>query len=311
MRKILGLCVLSGLSALMLGGCVGAPESGDEGTAVQEATPSGKGAGTLDGFTIENFASPDSQAKPDGQGKPGGGNGITLHTGPVMMGTVNVYLIWYGNHSASYKATVTDFCQNLGGSPYYNINTSYHNQSLVKLSNSVTCTSGATDNYSHGTSITDTGIREIVAATNPTDANGIYVVMTSPDVTASSGFCTQYCGWHTHATIGGKDIKYSFVGNPARCPSACSAQATGPNGTDGADGAVSILAHEIEEAHTDPDLNAWFDSRGYENADKCAWTFGATYTANGATANMQLGTRHYLVQQNWVNASGGYCAVSY
>ena len=45
----------------------------------------------------------------------------------------------------------------------------------------------------------------------------------------------------------------------------------------------------LEEAVTDPDLNAWYDTRGYENADKCAWTFGATYTvANGGQANLKL-----------------------
>ena len=109
------------------------------------------------------------------------------------------------------------------------------------------------------------------------------------------------------------DIKYSFVGNPDRCPSACEAQSTGPNGNAGADGMASIIAHELEEAVTDPDLNAWYDHRGYENADKCAWTFGTTYAAggNGAVANMQLGSRNYLIQQNWVNAGGGYCAKSY
>jgi hypothetical protein len=77
---------------------------------------------------------------------------------------------------------------------------------------------------------------------------------------------------------------------------------------------ASILAHELEEATTDPDLNAWYDTRGYENADKCAWTFGTTYTAsNGSKYNMTLnnGQQQYLIQQNWVNASGGYCAMGY
>jgi hypothetical protein len=75
---------------------------------------------------------------------------------------------------------------------------------------------------------------------------------------------------------------------------------------------ASIIAHELEEAVTDPDLNAWFDRRGYENADKCAWTFGNTYTtSNGAQANMNLGGSDYLIQRNWVNASGGMCALSY
>ena len=75
---------------------------------------------------------------------------------------------------------------------------------------------------------------------------------------------------------------------------------------------VSVIAHELEETATDPDLNAWYDSSGAENADKCAWTFGTTYTvSNGSLANMNLGTRDYLVQQNWVNAQGGICALSY
>ena len=66
---------------------------------------------------------------------------------------------------------------------------------------------------------------------------------------------------------------------------------------------ASVIAHELEEAATDPDLNAWYDSRGYENADKCAWTFGTEYTAsNGSKDNITLGARQYLIQRNWVNA---------
>jgi hypothetical protein len=75
---------------------------------------------------------------------------------------------------------------------------------------------------------------------------------------------------------------------------------------------ASIIAHELEEATTDPDLNAWYDRRGFENADKCAWTFGATYlAANGAAANMKLGARDYLIQQNWVNSGAGFCALKF
>jgi len=32
---------------------------------------------------------------------------------------------------------------------------------------------------------------------------------------------------------------------------------------------------------------------------------------NGAYANMLLGGRDYMIQRNWVNASGGYCAIAY
>jgi hypothetical protein len=174
-----------------------------------------------------------------------------------------------------------------------------------------------TDSYSHGTSLSDSAIKAVVSSAItsgrlPKNVNALYFVLTSQDVTASSGFCTQYCGWHTHGTISGSNIKYSFVGNPARCISSCAAQTVGPNGNAGADGMASILAHELEETNTDPDLNAWYDSRGAENADKCAWTFGSTTTLpSGAKYNMTLGARKYLIQQNWVNASGGFCAKSF
>jgi hypothetical protein len=140
----------------------------------------------------------------------------------------------------------------------------------------------------------------------------VYFVLTSADVSESSGFCSQYCGWHTHVTATGNDIKYAFVGNPERCINSCAAQSAGPNGNAGADGMVSIIAHELEEAVTDPDLDAWFDANGAENADKCAWTFGSTYTApNGAMANMHLGSRDYLVQQNWSAGNNQHCALAF
>jgi hypothetical protein len=279
------------------------------------------------GASQQELVSPD--VRPQGRGggiannyaRPGGGgtsNGISYHGGPVMLGTTTVYYIWYGNWSGNTATTIlTDFAQNIGGSPYYNINTTYYDGTNTKVSNSVAYGGSTTDNYSFGTSLTDANIQSIVAnaiASNalPKNTNAVYFVLTSADVTASSGFCSQYCGWHTHGTIAGSDIKYSFVGNPDRCPSSCAAQTTGPNGNAGADGMASILAHELEEAVSDPDLNAWYDRRGYENADKCAWTFGTTYTvSNGAKANMKLGARDYYIQQNWVNAAGGYCALSY
>jgi hypothetical protein len=258
-------------------------------------------------------------AHPSGEARRGsGGNGISYHGGPVMLGTNHIYYIWYGNWSGNTATSIlTTLAQNIGGSSYFNINTTYYNGSNVHVSNSVQYFSSTTDNYSHGTSLSDAAIQAVVSSAItsgrlPLDTSAVYFVLTSSDVTASSGFCTQYCGWHTHGTISGSDIKYAFIGNPDRCPSACEAQTTGPNGNAGADGMASIIAHELEEAVTDPDLNAWYDSRGAENADKCAWTFGTTHTAsNGSQYNVTLGGLQFLIQRNWVNASGGYCSMSY
>jgi hypothetical protein len=278
-------------------------------TAADDLLPTGKGAITLQ--QVADVAAANNA-------RPTRGNGITYHGGPVMTSGTNVYYIWYGNWSGnSAPSILTTLGSSIGGSPYFNINTTYYDGSATHVANVASLVSQTSDNYSFGTALSDSNIQGIVAnaigsGALPKDPNGVYFVLTSADVNETSGFCTQYCGWHTHGTIGGTDIKYAFVGNPDRCPSACAAQTTGPNGNAGADGMASILAHELEEATTDPDLNAWYDRRGEENADKCAWTFGATSTApNGSQYNMVLGGSQYLIQQNWVNASGGFCAKSF
>jgi hypothetical protein len=301
---LLGLATTTAFAAQVL-----APGSDES-----DLAPTGKGWGER-AYPAPPRANPNGNAS----GKaPAASNGIFYHGGPVILGTVNAYYIWYGNWSGNTaQAILENLAGSIGGSAYFNINTTYYNGSNVHVSNSVRFSGSTNDTYSQGTALTDAGVQAVVSnAINgghlPKDTNAVYFVLTSADVNETSGFCTQYCGWHTRGTIAGSDIKYSFVGNPDRCPSACEAQTTGPNGNAGADGMASIIAHELEEATTDPDLNAWYDRRGQENADKCAWTFGTTSAAsNGALYNMTLGGKNYLIQRNWVNASGGSCAKSY
>ena len=308
-------CVAALLSSAVHAGAVRANDD--------ELVPTGKGYGERPApGPGPGEGAGQGQGNPQGQGKPtrpgGGSNGISYHGGPVILGTTSVYYIWYGNWSGNTASSIlTDLANNIGGSPYFNINTTYSDGSGRHVTNAVAFKSSIDNNYSQGTTLSDASVKTVVAnaltsGALPYDSNGVYFVLTSADVNESSGFCTQYCGWHTHGTISGLDIKYAFVGNPDRCPSACAEQATGPNGNAGADGMASIIAHELEEAVTDPDLNAWYDTRGQENADKCAWTFGTTQKAgNGAAYNVTLGSRPFLIQQNWVNASGGYCAMKY
>lgn len=277
-----------------------------------DLTPDGKGHITFDNALTNESQPQDEQAKGTATT-----NGINYHNGPVMTSPIKLYYIWYGNWSGNSATTIlTDLAKNIGGSSYWNINTTYTNGSGTKVSGSVSYGGSTTDSYSKGTALSDTSIRTIVtnaigSGKLPKDANGIYFVLTSSDVNATSGFCTQYCGWHTYTTYNSTKIKYSFVGNADRCPSACSAQSSSPNGNAGADAMASIIAHEADEAATDPQLNAWYDSSGYENADKCAWTWGSTWSSGGGAANIHLGSRDYLIQRNWVNAGGGYCSMSY
>jgi hypothetical protein len=246
---------------------------------------------------------------------------IINHGGPIMTGTPNVYLIWYGNwnqtngsDNAAGKQIVRNLLGSIGGSPYYKINSTYGTVTgNVSLSASEYVDSG-----SLGKRLRDSGIKTIVSNAissgqlGAADTNGLYFVLTSSDIAESSGFCSKYCGWHTHGTISGNDIKYSFVGNANRCLSGCAAQTVGPNNNAGVDGMCSVIAHELEEANTDPDLNAWYDSSGAENADKCAWTFGSAQTlgSNGAYYNMTMGGHNYEIQRN-LDASNNKCYVAF
>lgn len=246
---------------------------------------------------------------------------IQYHGGPVM-GTPTPYLIWYGNwnttgsDSASGQQIVRDFVHGLSGSNYYKTNTSYSG-----VSGNLGAASEYTDNYSQGSSLSDKQVAAVVShaianglGPKTGDSNGIYMVLTSSDVNETSGFCTQYCGWHTYSTtiVGSVIIKYAFVGNANRCLNACAAQTTSPNGNAGVDGMVSVVAHEMEETNTDPQLNAWYDRRGSEDADKCAWTFGSHQTyASGYYYNVTLpalsvASRHYLIQRELDSSSKCY-----
>ncbi len=316
------------LSQVIAASCIGLLAFGAQAAKVlapdddePDLVPSGKGWAERANPTPGYVTHGNGNAKPGGGGGGGGTtNGINYHGGPVILGTTNVYYIWYGNWAGNTANSIlTTLAQNIGGSPWFNINTSYYNASNVHVTNSVHYLGSVNDNYSHGTALSDSAIQSVVSGAIgtgtgklPKDTNAVYFVLTSADVNATSGFCTQYCGWHTHGTIQGSDLKYAFIGNPDRCPSACAAQTTSPNGNAGADGMASIISHELSEAVTDPDLNAWYDRSGQENADKCAWTFGTMTTApNGSKYNLALGGANYLIQRNWVNASGGFCALAY
>jgi hypothetical protein len=282
------------------------------------------------------------RTNPHGGGAPTSGSAgqitppIAWHGGPVM-GMPTPYLIWYGNwnqsngsDTAGGQQIVRDFVHGLSGSNYYAANASYTGVSgalnIGGLGNGSNGSQEASDAYSQGTSLSDAQIaavvsRAIAGGLGPAggDTNGIYMVLTSSDVNESSGFCTQYCGWHTRGTTvgaSGRDIKYAFVGNANRCLNACSAQTVGPNGNAGVDGMVSVIAHEIEETNTDPDLNAWYNRRGSEDADMCAWTFGShqTQLPSGAFYNVTLNgistpTRNFLIQRELDHTS--HCYIDY
>jgi hypothetical protein len=135
-------------------------------------------------------------------------------------------------------------------------------------------------------------------------------------LTSSSTTCayTYYCAYHSNY-LDGSSRQVLYANQPytdttgVGAPGACDSEQH-PNG-DWADATISVLSHEHNESITDPFGNAWHDSSGNENGDKCAWNFGA---ALGSTAygqyNQQIGTGRYYLQQEWSNDSSS-CVLAY
>jgi len=243
---------------------------------------------------------------------------VEYHGAPVLAGVRNLYAIFYGywpNVVGTFEI-YADFLSNLGSSPYFRIAARYPNADGQAPSGGLFYAGAEIDAFSHGPTLSDADIADIVSAkilagALPLDPSGIYVIIASPDVWASSGLDVNYCAMHGTSVTLGFSSPYIFVGGPARSPTRCAPQSVGPNGTLNADAAVSLIAAELFNTVTDPTLGAWFDRYGLEPADKCAWTFGTTYTApNGAKANVHLGSRDYLLQQLWLpTKTGGACAL--
>jgi phosphate-induced protein 1 len=260
--------------------------------------------------------------------------GINYHGGPLFTSQTNVVAIYWsgstiygggplpgttGNGSQD-GSVVGAFLRSLGGSPYFNINSTYFDGSGTHVANSVAYTrywAVNTNAPTSGQTVSDAQVQALIVSGFNSgaltyDNSTLYAVFSGPGVNLGGGFGTQYCAYHGRFSSSGRDVKYAVMPRDYDLPSACSALNGSPNNDAAADAEVNTLAHETEETTTDEDLNAWYDRRGNENADKCAWTFGTTYvTSNGSTANMSLGGRDYLVQRNWVNSGNGGCLLAF
>jgi len=272
--------------------------------------------------------------KPRGQSNPhkGGGNtGIYYHGGPIIY-SQNVAAIYWGaapiyqggpdpataptGGGAADGSLVGFFLRNLGGSSYFNINTTYFDGAGTHIQNVVTYTQyWASNTNLPPTDMTPVDDATIAAKIEEGFANGsltydpstLYAVFTPSGVNLGGGFGSQYCAYHGYFVDGnGQNVKYAAMPYAYQFPSGCSALNGSPNNDFAADAVINVLAHETEETTTDENLNAWYDIIGNENADKCAWQFGGTYTTgNGSQANENMGGKDFLIQMNWVNATTG------
>jgi len=116
---------------------------------------------------------------------------------------------------------------------------------------------------------------------------------------------TAFCAYHSWFGSGAGVLIYANVPYADTAPTVCG---TGqrPYAND-ADETLNVVSHEHREMIEDPVGNAWYDSAGYEGADKCAWTFGNPLGSNSTSKyNQVIDNRFYWLQEEWSNV-GSHC----
>jgi hypothetical protein len=241
-------------------------------------------------------AAPLGLVKPHGQaGKGGGGSGQSLvyHGGQIMNDAKVTAIYWgtnWGNPSfAGDKMTgLATFYNGIGGSSYIGTNTEYTG-SNGQVGTGVTVGRDKVDTLSSLTRAPSTAdvLAEVSSQISNPTTDGYYPVYT--DLPRGSA---GYCAWHSWGTVHGVLVQFAFFFNLDGDPG-CDPQDPSTTHSQGLEALANVSGHELSEALTDPHGDAWYDRRGQENADKCAWTFnGSESFSNGSS---------WYVQGNWSN----------
>jgi hypothetical protein len=229
---------------------------------------------------------------------------LSWHGGPVMHSTTVVPVYWgTGWSSPTFtgdKVTGLDtFYSGVGGTPYARTNGEYTDGpgSFVNTTD-ITKASNLSDGTAtpSGAPSTSAVLAAVARATNNHPVANAYYPVYSDKPRGSAG----YCAWHSTGTISGIQVQFGFFFNLDGDPG-CDPQASGTGHSQGLSALANVSGHELSEMLTDPELNAWYDQRGYENSDKCAWTFSGT---------VSIGGQLWKIQGNWsniaANAHSGY-----
>jgi hypothetical protein len=166
---------------------------------------------------------------------------------------------WYTGFSGSNYAGTSD--EYTGTNGQVASNTTYQSH-LVDTSTAA--------NGSSTSAILNEVCKQITAGNIVPDAsgNGYYPVYV--DVKRGNA---GYCAYHSAGTCGTKLVQFAFFFNLDGDPG-CDPQDATTGHSQGLAAIANVSGHELSEARTDPaSPGAWYDSRGQENGDKCAWTF--------------------------------------
>jgi hypothetical protein len=259
---------------------------------------------------------------------------LTYHGGPVMQNGVTAYAIFWvpptlqngtaTSMTAHYQTVQKNMLGDYEGHGLDNNNTQYYQVvSSVKqyiqnkgglggsyVDTAAYPTSGCSDSATPGNCISDTQVQaeitKVMGIKGWTGGlNKMFLLFTSKgegscfDSTSSQCAYSFYCAYHSY--FGPVSNPVIYGNEPFGEPSVCQISGVpSPNGDAPADTAASTASHEVTEAITDPELNAWYDASGSEIGDLCAYNYGTNTWLSGK-ANQMWNGRFYELQTEYNN----------
>ena len=215
--------------------------------------------------------------------------------GPVMHSTTVVPVYWgtkWSDSSFAAKISGLDtFYTGVGGTAYAKTNSEYTDGSGNVDTTHISKSSNLTDLSATpaGAPSTSAVLNEVAKMTNGDPVVNAYYPVYSDQPRGNAG----YCAWHSTGTINGKRVQFGFFFN-LDGDAGCDPKDAGTIHSQGLEALANVSGHELSEMLTDPQLNAWYDQKGAENSDKCAWTFSGL---------VSIGGQSWKIQGNWSNAA--------
>lgn len=251
----------------------------------------------------------------------GGASNLAYHNGPVLTTAYVVPIYWGPTWSTNtgtdpISSSLTNFIDGgmtntttdlgFGTTHEYNVITQYYETGPTYIKESTLGAAGGAlyDSSTPPTNVTDADVQaEVLRMTNNNPrTDTVYEVFLAASSYSSNGSYTScggpnltYCAYHGNFTYLNEDIKYASM----PYPSCAGCQSSGFTATQNFE---HFISHETREAVTDEDGTAWYDRRGYEADDKCAWS--PTPFTDSSTGKNFDGTA-FAYQYEWSNTNSG------
>jgi len=230
---------------------------------------------------------------------------MTYHNGKIVTKPTIMAIFWgtsWDPNTGDEISGIDSFWSGWSGSHYANASTEYSG-SNGKVTAGATyqghiLDTSAASGGSNSTAILNEVAKQVNSGHITLAGDGSSVIPVYTDLPRGSA---GYCAWHASGTIGSTAVQFHFYwkldGDPG-----CDPQDTSGLHSQGLAALANVSGHEMSETVTDPNTSGlsgtagWYDSKGAENGDKCAWTFGAPLVtfSNG---------NQWKVQGEWSNAA--------